>query len=168
MEYSDFLGRLTLQALNQDPIERAAGCSILLSIVGAVAFLTYFRLWKWLWFEWLTSLDPKKIGIMYFVVTAIMLFKGLIDAAMMRAQQVFSVGDSYGYLTSTHFQQIFTAHGATMIFFVGMGIVFGVANLIMPLQIGARDVAFPFLNSISFYLFSVGAGLLILSLIVGK
>lgn len=168
IESSDLLGRLTLEALNQDAIERVAGISILLSGLGAIAFLTYYRLWNWLWSEWLTSLDPKKIGVMYLVVSAIMLFKGLIDAAMMRAQQIFSVGDSYGYLSSTHFQQIFTAHGATMIFFVGMGIVFALANLIIPLQIGARDVAFPFLNSVSFWFFSVGAALLILSLIVGK
>lgn len=168
MQWSDWFGRLTLEALNQDAIEKAAGFSIVLSGLFAMALLTYFRKWKWLWDEWLTSLDPKKIGVMYLVVTGIMLFKGLIDALMMRAQQVLSVGDSYGYLTASHFQQIFTAHGATMIFFVGMGIVFGLANLIIPLQIGARDVAFPFLNAVSFWFFSVGAALIILSLIVGK
>lgn len=168
IEYSDIFGRLTMEALRQDAIEKAAGASILLGGLVVIGLLFYYHRWKWLWSEWLTSLDPKKIGVMYIVVAAIMLFKGLMDAAMMRAQQIFSVDASYGYLSSSHFQQIFTAHGSTMIFFVGMGIVFGLSNLITPLQIGARDVAFPFLNSISFWFFSVGAALLILSLMVGK
>jgi cytochrome o ubiquinol oxidase subunit 1 len=97
-----------------------------------------------------------------------MLFKGFVDALMMRAQQVFSVDDSFGYLSSSHFQQIFTAHGATMIFFVAMGTVIGLVNIILPLQIGARDVAFPFLNNLSFWLFVVGAAFINLSLVVGK
>lgn len=168
IDYSDIFGRLTLEALQQDAIEKAAGASIVLSGLAAIALLFYYKKWKWLWSEWITTLDPKKIGVMYIVVGAVMLFKGLVDAAMMRAQQVLSVGDSYGYLTASHFQQIFTAHGATMIFFVGMAIVFSLANLVMPLKIGARDVAFPFLNAISFWFFAVGAALLILSLIVGK
>src|SRR5690606_20418474 len=113
-----------------------------------------------LWYKWVVSLDPKRIGRMYLLVSLLMLFKGVTDAAMMRAQLAFSVGDSFGYLTSTHFQQIFTAHGTTMIFFVGMGVVFGLLNIIIPLQIGARDVAFPFMNSLSFWLFCVGAILL--------
>ncbi len=104
---------------------------------------------------------------MYIVVSFIMLFKGLIDAAMMRAQQAIAVGDSMGYLTAPHFQQIFTAHGVTMIFFVGMGVVFGIINLVLPLQIGARDVAFPFLNSLSFWLFSAGGMYIMVSLVIG-
>ncbi len=88
---------------------------------------------------------------MYLIVSSLMLFKGFVDAVMMRAQQALSVGDSFGYLSSPHFQQIFTAHGATMIFFVAMGLVFSLINIIVPLQIGARDVAFPFLNSLSFW-----------------
>jgi cytochrome o ubiquinol oxidase subunit 1 len=97
-----------------------------------------------------------------------MLLKGLIDAVMMRGQQAFAVGDSLGYLTASHFQQLFTAHGVTMIFFVGMGFMFGIINLVVPLQIGARDVAFPFLNSLSFWLFSSGAMFILVSLVVGE
>jgi cytochrome o ubiquinol oxidase subunit I len=161
-------GRLTAEAFRHDMIEWGAGVMMLVAALGAVFLLTYYKKWQWLWDEWLTSLDPKKIGIMYIAVAAIMLFKGIVDGIMMRAQQMLAVGDSHGYLTSSHFQQIFTAHGTTMIFFVGMGIVFGLMNLIVPLQIGARDVAFPFLNSVSFWLFAVASVLLNLSLIVGN
>lgn len=161
-------GKLTLEALQQDWIEHAAGVSMLLALIACIAIVTYYKRWKWLWNEWLTSLDPKKIGVMYIIVSLVMLFKGFFDALMLRAQQATAVGDIQGYLTADHFQQIFTAHGTTMIFFVAMGIVFGLMNLIIPLQIGARDVAYPFLNSLSFWLFSVGAGFILLSLVVGK
>ena len=161
-------GKLTPDAFKQDPIEIAAGISMILSGIIIVGILFYFKRFKWLWTEYLTSLDPKKIGVMYIVVSFVMLLKAIFDAAMIRAQQILSVSDAHGYLSSLHFQQVFTAHGTTMIFFVGMGLVFGFLNLIVPLQIGARDVAFPFLNSISFYLFAVGAGLLLVSLIIGK
>jgi len=162
------LGRLTLEAFKHDAIEMGANVSMIFALLLAIGLLTYFRFWGRFWREWVISLDPKKIGIMYLVVSLVMLFKGLFEAAMMRAQQAFSVGESHGYLTSDHFQQLFTAHGTTMIFFVGMGTIFGVINLIMPLQIGARDVAFPFMNSLSFYLFLVGAFLVNLSLLVGN
>ncbi len=161
-------GRLTLDAFKHDAIEMGANYSMIFAVLLAIGLLTYFRVWGRFWREWVISLDPKKIGLMYIFVSFIMLFKGLFDAGMMRAQQAFSVGASHGYLTSDHFQQVFTAHGTTMIFFVGMGILFGVVNLIMPMQIGARDVAFPFLNSLSFYLFVVGAFLVNLSLLVGE
>ena len=161
-------GRLTLQAFEQDLIEHIAGFSMFLAAAVVIGLLFYFKRWKWLWTEWLTSLDPKRIGTMYIMVVFIMLFKGLVDAMLMRGQQILSVGDSYGYLSSSHFQQIFTAHGTTMIFFVGMGVVFGMMNLIIPLQIGARDVAFPFLNSLGFWLFAVGSVLVNLSLVIGK
>lgn len=160
-------GRLTSEALKHDWIEYAAGVSMILGAIIVIALMTYYKRWKWLWHEWLTSVDHKKIGIMYIVVSGIMLVKGLIDAAMMRAQQMFSYGDSNGYLGAEHFQQIFTAHGVTMIFFVGMGVMFGVINLILPLQIGARDVAFPFLNSLSFWLFSAGSLYILVSLVIG-
>lgn len=167
IEYSDIFGRLTFDALKRDWIEIGAGIGV--AIVQALLFIyiTYKKRWKWLWHEWITSLDHKKIGIMYLIVTTLSLAKGLIDAFMMRAQQAIAVGDSFGYLTASHFQQIFTAHGATMIFFVGMGAVFGLMNLILPLQIGARDVAYPFLNSVSFWLFTVGAALIVVSLNIG-
>lgn len=161
-------GKLTFEAFRQDPIEIAAGISMILSAIIIIGLLFYFKRFKWIWTEYLTSLDPKKIGVMYIVVAFVMLLKAVFDAAMIRAQQILSVSDAHGYLSSPHFQQVFTAHGTTMIFFVGMGLVFGLLNLIVPLQIGARDVAFPFLNSLSFYLFSAGAGLLLLSLIIGK
>ncbi len=165
--FERLLGRLGPEALKHDWIEYMAGASILFGGLLVVALLTYYKKWKWLWKEWLTSVDHKKIGIMYIVVSAIMLFKGLVDALMMRAQQVFSYGDSQGYLGAEHFQQIFTAHGVTMIFFVGMGVIFGIINLVLPLQIGARDVAFPFLNNLSFWLFASGSMYILISLMVG-
>jgi cytochrome o ubiquinol oxidase subunit 1 len=161
------LGRLTVDALKHDAIEYGAGVSMFLGAIVTIALLTYYKKWRWLWTEWLTSVDHKKIGIMYIVVSAIMLAKGLIDDIMMRAQQAFAVGESTGYLTASHYQQIFTAHGVTMIFFVGMGLMFAIVNLVLPLQIGARDVAFPFLNSLSFWLFASGAMFILVSLVVG-
>jgi len=160
-------GRLTEEALKHDWIEYAAGISMLLGALLILGLLTYQRRWKWLWKEWITSVDHKKIGVMYLVVAALMLSKGLIDALMMRVQQALAVGDSMGYLGAEHFQQLFTAHGVTMIFFVGMGVVFGIINLVLPMQIGARDVAFPFLNSLSFWLFAAGGLFILVSLSIG-
>lgn len=168
MDMSAIFGRLSIDAFIHDAIEMGAGVGIAVSGLIILGLLFYYEGWSWLWNEWLTSLDPKKIGMMYLIVACLMLFKGLVDAGMIRAQQMIAVGDSHGYLTSPHFQQIFSAHGTTMIFFVGMGVVFGMLNLIVPLQIGARDVAFPFLNSLSFWLFAVGAFLVNLSLVIGK
>ena len=161
-------GRFTLNALKHNAIESSVGVGMGVFAIAIIGILFYTKRWKWIWREWLTTLDPKKIGVMYLIVVSLMLFKGLVDAAMMRAQQILSVGEASGYITSTHFQQIFTAHGSTMIFFVGMGIVFGMINLVVPLQIGARDVAFPFLNALSFWLFATGAALINLSLVVGN
>ncbi len=168
IEYSDIFGRLTWSAFEHDAIEASVGVSIVLGSILLAAALTYYKKWTWLWTEWLTSVDHKKIGIMYLVVTALMLFKGIVDAGMMRAQQILSVGESFGYLTSPHYQQLFTAHGSTMIFFVAMGAVAALMNFIVPLQIGARDVAFPFLNNLSFWLYAAGASLLIVSLMIGE
>ncbi|MES2344880.1 MAG: cbb3-type cytochrome c oxidase subunit I, partial [Chlamydiota bacterium] len=160
-------GRLTLDAFKHDGIEYLAGLSMFLGAVFIIVLLTHYKRWRWLWSEWLTSVDHKKIGIMYIIVSFIMLSKGLIDALMIRAQQAFAFGDSMGYLTADHFQQVVTAHGVTMIFFVGMGLMFGLINLILPLQIGARDVAFPFLNNLSFWLFASGAMFVLVSLVIG-
>lgn len=160
-------GRLSEQALKHDWIEYMAGVSMILGAIFVIALITYLKRWKWLWKEWLTSTDHKKIGVMYLVASFIMLFKGLVDGLMMRAQQAFSVGDSMGYLGAPHFQQIFTAHGVTMILFVGMGLMFAIINLVLPMQIGARDVAFPFLNNLSFWLFSAGGMYIFVSLIIG-
>ena len=160
-------GRLNELALKHDYIEYMAGVSMLIGLVFIIILMTYLKRWKWLWKEWLTSVDHKKIGVMYIVTSFIMLIKGLIDGLMMRAQQATACGDSFGYLHAEHFQQIFTAHGVTMIFFVGMGVVFGIINIILPLQIGARDVAFPFLNSLSFWLFASGSLYILISLVIG-
>jgi cytochrome o ubiquinol oxidase subunit 1 len=161
-------GRLTIDDFHQDAIEAAAGISMFVVAFLIIGALFYYKRWKWLWREWLTSVDHKKIGVMYLVISFMMLFKGVFDAVMLRAQQVTSIGTMHGYLEPSHFQQVFTAHGTTMIFFVGMGVVFGLVNLILPLQIGARDVAFPFLNSLSFWLFASGAMFIMISLIIGK
>lgn len=164
----NMFGRLTLEAFNQGPIVLGAQMLILIGGAAVIGTITYLKRWKWLWNEWLTSLDPKRIGVMYLIVAFVMLLRGFVDASMMRAQQALSVGTSQGYLAPEHFQQIFTAHGVIMIFFVAMPLLFGLLNLIVPLQIGARDVAFPFLNSLSFWLFVAGAVLVNLSLVFGQ
>src|SRR5579885_3143211 len=117
-------GRLTLEAFQHDWIEYLADASMILGAIFIALLITYLKRWKWLWHEWLTSVDHKKIGWMYIVVSFIMLLKGLVDAVMMRAQQVYAVGDSMVYLTADHFHQVATAHGVTMILFVGMGVMF--------------------------------------------
>ena len=149
-------GRLTLEAFKHEASQNVAVIMMLLTGIGIMGILTYFKRWKWLWNEWLTTVDPKRIGIMYIIVALLMFFKGFADALMMRLQQALSVGDSHGFISSGHFQEVFSAHGTTMIFFVGMGIVFGLLNLVVPLQIGARDVAYPFLNALGFWLFAAG------------
>ncbi|MCJ8138392.1 cytochrome o ubiquinol oxidase subunit I [Falsirhodobacter halotolerans] len=139
--------------------------------LGGLAFLflmTKYRLWAPFWNEWVVSIDHKKIGIMYMVLGTIMLLRGFADALMMRLQQVLAFGGSEGYLNSHHYDQIFTAHGVIMIFFVAMPFVTGLMNFVMPLQIGARDVAFPFLNNFSFWMTAGGAVLTMVSLFVGE
>jgi cytochrome o ubiquinol oxidase subunit 1 len=162
------LGRLTLDALPHEMIVLGGAVTMILAGFGLLALITVFGRWKWLWNEWLTSLDPKKIGVMYLIVALVMLLRGVADAGMMRMQQALSVGDAHGILNPDHFQQVFSAHGTIMIFFVGMGVMFGLINLVLPLMIGARDVAFPFMNSVSFWLFAAGMGLVNLSLVLGE
>ncbi len=161
-------GRLGPEAISHDMVELGGIATMALGGLVVIGLLFYKKRWTWLWKEWLTSLDPKKIGVMYVIVALVMLLRGVADAVMMRAQQALGVGDAHGILTSDHFQQVFTAHGTIMIFFVAMGLIFGLLNLIVPLQIGARDVAFPFLNSISFWLYIGGVVLVNLSLVVGE
>lgn len=161
-------GRLTLEAFKHEASQNFAVINMVLGAIALIALMTYLKKWKWLWNEWLTSVDPKKIGIMYIVVSLILFFKGFADALMMRLQQALSVGDSHGIISAGHFQEVFSAHGTTMIFFVGMGMVFGISNLIIPLQIGARDVAYPFLNALGFWLFASAATLSLVSLAVGS
>jgi len=159
-------GRLTLQDFVHEPIMAGAGLSMVGALVLAIIGITFFKKWKWLWRNWITSLDPKKIGIMYLIVSVIMLLRGLADAMLLRAQQVLNTNGEL--LSSDHFQQIFSAHGSIMIFFVGMGVIFGIFNLIVPQQIGSRDVAFPFLNSVSFWLFAAGMIIINMPMVVGE
>jgi cytochrome o ubiquinol oxidase subunit I len=166
--FANLLGKLNLSVFPHDLVTLGAGISIIVGCILVAAFLTYKKRWTWLWREWLTSVDPKKIGIMYIAVALLMLVRGGIDALMIRAQQATSVGASHGPLSPDTFQQIFSAHGTIMIFFVAMGLMFGLVNLIVPMQIGARDVAFPFLNLTSFWLFVAGMLLINLSLGIGQ
>lgn len=161
-------GRLTLDAFKHEPSQNGAVISMVLSGIAIIGLIFYLKRWKWLWHEWLTTVDPKKIGIMYIIVSLMMFCKGFADALMMRLQQALSVGDAHGFISPGHFQEVFSAHGTTMIFFVGMGMVFGFMNLIIPLQIGARDVAYPFLNALGFWLFASAATLGLVSLAIGR
>lgn len=161
-------GRLTLDALPHDPVTIGGVVGGTVGLLIIIAAMTYFKKWGWLWREWLTSLDPKKIGVMYIVVAVIMLLRGLADVAMLRAQQAIFATSPNSPISPDLFQQVFSAHGTIMIFFVAMGVIFGLINLIVPLQIGARDVAFPLLNSISFWLFVAGMVLMNVSLGLGE
>ncbi|HWV04009.1 cytochrome o ubiquinol oxidase subunit I [Ralstonia sp.] len=162
-------GRLTWEAVPyHEPILLATFAVVALGGLVVVGALTYFRLWGYLWREWFTSIDHKKIGIMYVVLGIVMLLRGFADAVMMRIQQAVAFGDNLGYLPPHHYDQIFTAHGVIMIFFVAMPLVTGLMNFVMPLQIGARDVAFPFLNNFSFWMTTGGAVLVMMSLFVGE
>ncbi|EKN6038598.1 cytochrome o ubiquinol oxidase subunit I [Yersinia enterocolitica] len=163
------LGKLTLDAVPlHEPIIMVTVAAIVLGGAALVALLTYFGKWKWLWSEWLTSVDHKKIGIMYILVAMVMLLRGFADAIMMRSQQALASAGEAGFLPPHHYDQIFTAHGVIMIFFMAMPFVVGLMNVVVPLQIGARDVAFPFLNSLSFWFFVVGVVLINISLGVGE
>ncbi|WP_409420680.1 cytochrome o ubiquinol oxidase subunit I [Pseudaeromonas sp. ZJS20] len=163
------LGKLTLEAIPyHEPIIMITLAAVGLIGLGLVGALTYFGKWRWLWTEWLTSVDHKRIGIMYIVVALVMLLRGFADAIMMRLQLALASGGSDGFLPPHHYDQIFTAHGVIMIFFMAMPFMVGLMNIIVPLQIGARDVAFPFLNNLSFWLFVVGVALINISLGVGE
>lgn len=161
-------GNLTIAAFIHDPVQMGGVATEILALVALFAGVTYCKRWQWLWKEWLTSLDPKKIGVMYLIVATIMLLRGLADVALLRGQQALAASPATGYLDANHFQQILTAHGTIMIFFVAMGFMFGFLNLVVPLQLGTRDVAFPFLNSTSFWLFVAGFVLINVSLIIGN
>ena len=162
-------GRLTFESLPlHEPIVVATFCAVALGGIALVAGLTYFRLWGYLWKEWFTSVDHKKIGIMYMILGLVMFLRGFADAVMMRLQQALAFGGSEGYLNAHHYDQVFTAHGVIMIFFVAMPFVTGLMNYIVPLQIGARDVSFPFLNNFSFWMTTGGAVLVMISLFVGE
>lgn len=162
-------GRLTWDAIPyHEPILVWTFAVIALVGVGILGWVTKAKAWGYLWSEWFTSIDHKKIGIMYVVLGLIMLLRGFADAIMMRLQQAMAFGGNLGYLPPEHYDQIFTAHGVIMIFFVAMPLVTGFMNYVVPLQIGARDVAFPFLNNFSFWMTAFGAVLVMVSLFVGE
>ena len=162
-------GRLGWDAIPfHEPILLATFAGVIVGGVALVGILTYFRLWGSLWKDWITSIDHKKIGIMYMILGLVMLLRGFADALMMRAQQALAFGDNAGFLPPHHYDQVFTAHGVIMIFFVAMPFVTGLMNYVVPLQIGARDVAFPFLNNFSFWMTTMGAVLIMASLFVGE
>jgi len=162
------LGRLTWDAIPlHEPILVNTLIVVALGAAVLVAAVTRYRGWGPLWRDWITSIDHKKIGVMYIVLGIVMLLRGFSDAVMMRLQQAISFGGDLGYLPPHHYDQIFTAHGVIMIFFVAMPLVIGLINIAVPLQIGARDVAFPFLNNFSFWMTACGAALVMVSLFVG-
>ena len=169
LNVSPIFGRFTLDALPlHEPIVVTTFAVVALGGAALIAALTYFKLWGYLWKEWFTTVDHKKIGIMYMILGIIMLLRGFADAIMMRLQQAMAFGGSEGYLNAHHYDQIFTAHGVIMIFFVAMPIVTGLMNYVVPLQIGARDVSFPFLNNFSFWMTAAGAAIVMMSLFVGE
>ncbi len=166
---SPIFGRLTLDAIPyQEPILVGTFIGVAIGGIAVLGAITYFRLWGYLWREWFTTVDHKRIGIMYVILGLIMLLRGFSDAIMMRAQQAVAFGDNQGFLPAHHYDQVFSAHGVIMIFFVAMPLVTGMMNYVVPLQIGARDVSFPFLNNFSFWMTVAGAMLVMASLFIGE
>jgi cytochrome o ubiquinol oxidase subunit 1 len=162
------LGKLTWAAIPfSQPIPMIASALVGLALAGVVAWVVLRGHLPYLWREWITSVDHKRIGVMYILLAMVMLLRGFIDAAMMRAQQALGLHGG-GFLQPQHYDQIFSAHGTLMIFFVAMPFVIGLMNFVLPLQLGVRDVAFPTLNSVSFWLTCTGALLVNLSLVVGE
>jgi cytochrome o ubiquinol oxidase subunit 1 len=163
------LGRLTWESIPFDePIALVAGGGAVFGALAVLALITKMGWWPYLWREWFTSVDHKRIGVMYTFLALIMLLRGFADGIMMRSQQAIAVGGSQGYLPPDHYNQIFSAHGTIMIFFVAMPFVVGLMNFVVPLQLGIRDVAFPVLNSVSFWLTASGALLINASLVIGN
>ncbi|MCR6497531.1 cytochrome o ubiquinol oxidase subunit I [Shinella sp. CPCC 101442] len=162
-------GRLSLEAIPyHEPILVVTFAAVAVGGLAVLALVTKFKLWGYLWNEWFTSVDHKKIGIMYIILAIVMLLRGFADAIMMRIQQAIAFNGNEGYLNPHHYDQIFTAHGVIMIFFVAMPFVTGFMNYVVPLQIGARDVSFPFLNNFSFWMTTAGAIIIMMSLFVGE
>jgi cytochrome o ubiquinol oxidase subunit 1 len=161
-------GKLTWAAVPLDqPIPLVAGC-VAFGIVGGIAVYVVLKGWApYLWREWITSVDHKRIGVMYIFLAMVMLLRGFTDAIMMRSQQALAFR-APGYLPPEHYDQIFSAHGTLMILFVAMPFMIGLINIVVPLQLGVRDVAFPTLNSVSFWLTATGALLINLSLVIGE
>jgi cytochrome o ubiquinol oxidase subunit I len=163
------LGKLSWSVIPwNEPLPLLSGGMVVIVILAVLALVTVKGWWPYLWREWLTSVDHKRIGVMYVLLGLVMLLRGFADAIMMRTQQAIAVGDAQGYLPPEHYDQIFSAHGTIMIFFVAMPLVIGLMNFAVPLQLGVRDVAFPVLNSVSFWLTATGALLVNLSLVIGN
>src|SRR5271155_662968 len=163
------LGNLTWAAIPFDqPLPLYAMGAVGIVILAVLGLVTAKGWWPYLWREWLTSVDHKRIGVMYVTLGLVMLLRGYSDAIMMRTQQAIAVGDSQGYLPPDHYDQIFSAHGTIMIFFVAMPLVIGLMNFAVPLQLGVRDVAFPVMNAVGFWLTAAGVLLCNVSLVVGE
>jgi cytochrome o ubiquinol oxidase subunit I len=163
------LGKLSWAAIPfHEPLPLISSAMVFIVILVVLGIVTVKGWWPYLWREWLTSVDHKRIGVMYVLLGLVMLLRGFADAIMMRTQQAIAVGDAQGYLPPEHYDQIFSAHGTIMIFFVAMPLVIGLMNFAVPLQLGVRDVAFPVLNSVSFWLTATGALLVNLSLVIGN
>ncbi|MDE1146504.1 MAG: cytochrome o ubiquinol oxidase subunit I [Azospirillaceae bacterium] len=162
-------GKLSWSAIPiHEPIDMAASGLMILAILAVLGWVTAKGHWPYLWREWLTSVDHKRIGVMYCVLALVMLLRGFADAMMMRAQQAMAVAGDPGYLPPEHYNQIFSAHGTIMIFFMAMPFVVGLMNFAVPLQLGIRDVAFPTLNSVSLWLTASGVLLTNISLVIGE
>ena len=163
------MGKLTWAAIPLDnPIQMGASLFVVLFIGSILAIVTWKGWWRYLWSEWLTSTDHKRIGVMYVLLALLMLLRGFIDAIMMRSQLAVAAGGAQGYLPPEHYDQIFSAHGTIMIFFMAMPFMVGLMNFVVPLQLGVRDVAFPVLNAVSLWLTATGALLVNVSLVVGE
>jgi cytochrome o ubiquinol oxidase subunit 1 len=162
-------GKLTWDAIPfSEPLPLIVSLVVILGVVAILAWVALKGWWPYLWREWITSVDHKRIGVMYSLLGFVMLLRGFSDALLMRSHLAFAGGSEHGYLPPDHYNQIFSAHGAIMIFFVAMPLVVGLMNFVVPLQLGVRDVAFPTLNSVSFWLTASGALLINVSLFVGE
>src|ERR1044071_1566245 len=161
-------GKLTWDAIPwSQPIPLVAGSVVVLIVLAIIGWVIVRGYLPYLWNEWITSVDHKRIGVMYMLLGVVMLLRGFIDALMMRSQQSLAF-HAMGYLQPEHYNQIFSAHGTIMIFFAAMPLVIGLMNFVVPLQLGVRDVAFPTLNSTSFWLTATGALLVNISLVIGE
>jgi cytochrome o ubiquinol oxidase subunit 1 len=161
-------GKLTWQAIPWDqPIPLVAASVVALALLAVLAWVIARGHLPYLWREWITTVDHKRVGVMYTLLALVMLFRGFIDALMMRSQQALAY-HAPGYLPPEHYDQIFSAHGTIMIFFGAMPFMIGLMNFVVPLQLGVRDVAFPTLNATSFWLTATGALLVNISLVVGE
>jgi cytochrome o ubiquinol oxidase subunit 1 len=165
----EMLGKLNWSAIPfYQPLPLYAMGVVGIVILVVLGIVTKRGWWPYLWREWLTSVDHKRIGVMYLILALVMLVRGYSDAIMMRSQQAIAIDGAPGYLPPDHYNQIFSSHGTIMIFFVAMPFMIGLMNFVVPLQLGVRDVAFPVLNSVSFWLTASGALLINVSLVIGN